>query len=199
MQETVRAKISRAYLGKFGVIALACFGIALWFVYDGAIAYPAQRERALKYIELESEDRLDEWENMARERGWPVEPPGEPKEELDFFVQFVMAGIVLLPGLICSALFLLHLGRWIELEEGRIRTSSGKSFELGEIVRLDKKKWREKGIARITYQNGRRTSRVVLDDWKYDTEPTKEILRAIESQIPVDRIVGGAPEPVAAE
>jgi len=194
---TVRAKISTTYLGKFGVTALLCFGIALWFLYDGAIAYPSQRERALKYLELQESDRLDEWSEVARERGWPLEDPGEPKEEYDSFVQYAMAVVLLLPGLICSAMFLRHRGRWIELDQCEIRTSSRSTFEVRDIVRVDKKKWRSKGIVSIVYQSGHRRRRVILDDWKYETEPTEAILRAIEPQIPVDRIVGGAPEPDA--
>ena len=175
------------------------FGIALWFLVDGTITYPRQRERALAYHELKEEDRLGEWEEIAGRRGWPTEDPGEPKEQFEIYVQLVIAALVAVPGLWFALQFLRTRGRWIELHETGLRTSGGRQLEFGQIISLDKKKWKTKGIAKIRYRQNGRKRRLVLDDWIYDAEPTKAILCEVESHLDVDQIVGGAPEPLPLE
>ena len=186
------AKISKRYLQWLGMVAVFCLGIALWFLFDGAITYPKQRVRAYKYEELKKADRLDEWETIAADRGWPSKDPGEPKDSV---AQFVLAALVGSPGLWCLCSLLRFRRRWIELNETGLRTSWGRQLEFGQIITLNKKKWKSKGIARIRYQRGGRRKRLVLDDWKYNSDETRAILREIEARIDVQQIVGGAPEP----
>jgi hypothetical protein len=199
----VRANIDRRFLWRLGLTASAFLGIALWFLYDGAITYPRQRERALayqglklKYQGLKEEDRLSEWQKIARQRGWPTEDPGKPKGVGDIYFQLVIAALVGLPGLLFSFCFIRARGRWIEVNETGLRTSWGRQLEFGQIVSLGKKKWKSKGIARINYRQNGRKQRLLLDDWKYDAEPTRAILREVESRLDVSQIVGGAPEPL---
>ena len=77
-----RAKITGTYLGRTALMAVICLGASLWFLYDGVVTYPRQNEQGHKYEELKEERRTDEWEDFARERGWPIENPGEPKHEI---------------------------------------------------------------------------------------------------------------------
>jgi len=191
----VTAKISASYLWRLGLIALFCLGFALWFLYDGAITYPGQRERALKYQELKEEGRLAEWKEIAAQHGWPLEHPGEPKHEAEIYSQLAFAALMALPGLLFAFLVFRTWGRWIELNETGLRTSWGRRLEFGQITKLDKKKWKSKGIARIRYQQNGRNRQLVLDDCKYEVDPTKAILREVESRLDADQIVGGLPEP----
>jgi len=191
----VRANIDGQFLWRSALIPLFLLGFALWFLYDGTITYPKQRERALVYQELEEEDRIDEWKEIAKKNGWPTKDPGKPKGDLDIKFQLVLAAVAAVPGLITLFFFLRARGRWIEANETGIRTSWGRQLEFGDIVSLNKKKWKSKGIAKITYGRNGRKSRVVLDDWKYEAEPTRAILREIESHLDLSQIVGGPPEP----
>ena len=190
----MKANIDKRFLWRLGLIASVLLAMALWFLYDGAIAYPRQRERALQYQELEEQDRLNEWKEIARERGWPTENPGKPKDEVDSHVQFVMALLVALPGLLFSFLFFRARGRWIEADATGLRTSWGQQVEFGQIVALDEKKWKSKGIAKVHYRRDGRKCRLILDEWKYHVEPIRAILREIESGLDASQIVGGAPE-----
>lgn len=52
MAEVIRANISRPYLLRLALVSLFSFGLAFWCIYDGWVTYPAQRIRAIKYIEL---------------------------------------------------------------------------------------------------------------------------------------------------
>ena len=193
----VIAKITGKYLAKTGLLALFCIGTALWFLYDGVITYPRQRERALQYQALETEDRASEWEEVARQRGWPTENPGRPKMEAEILVQRVIAAVAAIAAIPFAFFFFRMWGRWIESNESGLRTSWGQQVEFSQITSLDKRKWKSKGIAKIKYDQGGRRRRLVLDDWIYETDPTTAILRAVESNIEVAHIHGGVPEPSA--
>lgn len=190
-----RASVSRGYLWRLGLIALVCFAMAGWFLFDGAVTYPRQRQRALKYQELEEKGALDEWFTVAKERGWPVDNPGEPKTDFDIYTQFVIAGLLVIPGLIYLIRFLLYRGRWVEADDAGLRTSDGRQLEFGHILVLGKRKWKSKGIARIFYEKDGRRGKLVLDDWKYEAHPTRDILFAVESHLDDEQIIGGPPEP----
>lgn len=215
----VRAKASPGYLWRMGLIAVACFGMALWFAYDGAIGYPAQRERALRYEEFkygaseeeegkkdshaneekESRKQLEgwrpKWEAFAIKQGWPVKNPGDPIPEYKYKVQFAMAGLAAPVGLVMLGVFLRWRRRWIEAGKTGLLTSRKQQFEFGQIVALDKKRWATKGIAVVTYEENGRKRRVVLDDFKYERKPSELILRQIEANIAPEKILGGPPEP----
>jgi len=193
---SVKANIDAKFLSRLGLTGLALIAFALWFLYDGAVTYPRQRERALVYQQLKEEKRLSEWTEIAKQRGWPTEDPGEPKQEVDFWVQYVIAGILAVPGLCFLFRYFRARGRWIEADQTGLRTSWGQQLDFGQIVSLDKKKWKSKGIAGVNYQQNGRKRRLVLDDWKFDADPTKAILLAVEARIDVGQIVGGPPEPL---
>ncbi len=65
---------------------------------------------------------------------------------------------------------------------------------LDQAVQLEKRQWRNKGIAKLRYHDGGRTRTFVVDDFKFKREPTDAILVEIEKQIGVDKITGGPPE-----
>lgn len=195
----ITAKSSKNFLFRMALLTIFLNGGALWFLYDGIVTYPNQRERALKCLEFK-EKNPDQWKNewkaYATEQGWSNEDPGEPKEEIEFIFQYVMAGIVAPFGILFLVIFIRASRRWIELNETGIRTSWGRELEFRQIVALNKKQWQKKGIAKIFYDDNGRKRRVVLDDCKYDVEPTKAILIEIESRIGYDKITGGPPEDV---
>ena len=190
----VRATTDNRFYLRFLVIGVVAIGFALWSAYDGAIAYPAQRERALKYQELEKEDRVKEWPEVARAQGWPTDTPGTPKTDADFLVQYIMAAIAGTIGLWLLIVVLRSRGRWIEGSETGISSSWGRSFDFDSVESLDKKRW-NKGIAKVKYREGKRKKQFVIDNYKFKRQETDTILRALESKIGADKIVGGEPEP----
>jgi len=192
---TIRAKISVRYLLRAGIIAVVCIGFFFWCLYDAKVKYPNQMERAKKFEKLKAEERLGEWDALADERGWSRENPGKPKTEGDIWSQYIFAAISGPVGLLFLFFFLRARGSWMEASDTGINTSWGEQFEHGQITMLDKKNWKKKGIAKVTYQQDARTRRLTLDDCKYDFEETEKILRQMEANIPVEQIVNGSPEP----
>jgi hypothetical protein len=196
----VRANIARGFLLRLGIVALVATGFALWALYDGTIGYPQQRERALVFQELSGEDEMmDEeeqlkWDAVAADNGWPLDDPGPPKTKYDFAMQYCMAAMAAPFGLLFLYFFLRNWGRWIEATETGLSTSWKQSLEYDDVISLDKKHWKKKGIARIQYEQDGRQRRLVLDDFKYEFEPTKEILMAVEAHLDADQILDGFAE-----
>lgn len=186
-------------------MAIAAFGFGLYCVYDGAIAYPNQAERANKYLEFKeaaefggSGDWRAEWREYARAQGWPTGNPGEPKTPDDFKVQFAMAGLCAVVGLALLAKVLVSLGRWIESDGTAIKTSWGQTVPYDKVTAVNKKDWPKKGIARIRYQDNGRQRKFVLDNFKFVREQTDKIMRELEDHISHGIITGAPPEAAVA-
>ena len=192
----IRAERDPRFYLRFVIIGWAAIGFALWSLYDGAIKYPRQRERGLLFEKLMEEGKGEQWDEEATARGWPIDFPGEPKSEADITMQYAMAALA---GTI-GALVLLGVwrsrGRWIEAGETGITSSWGQSFNYDQVLALDKRQWRNKGIARVKYDDGTRKRRFVIDDYKFKRKETDDILYELEGRIGPDKIMGGPPEPL---
>ena len=196
----VRADRDPKYYRRFLLIGSIALGFALWSLYDGAVKYPHQRERALEFDRLMEEGRGNDWDAIAAERGWSPEAPGEPKSETDITMQYAMAALAGTIGLLVLLGVWRSRGRWIEGGSEGITSSWGQSFDYDRVVSLDKKQWQSKGIAKVTYEDAKgRRRRFVIDDYKFERDATDKILFDLETRIGPDRITGGPPEPLPEE
>ncbi len=205
----LRTDINPRYLMRMGLVGLFCIGMALYCFYDGKVAYPAQRERSLAYLdfqeknpELGQKDLFGKWKEFAAEKGWDpgiagkeFTPYGEPKKEFHFNQQLIMGGFIGLVGLFFFSKFLLNRGRWIEADDEGIRSSEKRELKYDQITALNKKKWQSKGIAKVLYEVDGRKKTIVLDDCNYQRDTTNAILRHVEAAIGHDKITNGKPEP----
>ncbi|MCA9238964.1 MAG: hypothetical protein KDA37_02140, partial [Planctomycetales bacterium] len=176
---------------------LGAMGACLWFLYDGAVGYPKKAEIWKAFEELDEETRGEEWPKIAEEHGWPELAPNEHdynKSPEDIFFQFLMAVPAGLASLWFFLLVVLARGSWIEANDAGVTSSWGKGFKWDHVTRLDKKKWRSKGIARVYSEGEGGKKTFVIDDFKFKREPTGQILRALEDRIPREMIVNGPSE-----
>jgi hypothetical protein len=90
-------------------------------------------------------------------------------------------------------------GRWIEADETGLTSSWGQRFDYDQVLAVEKRIWRSKGIAKIKYEDGKRKRRFVLDNYKFKRRETDAILYELEGRIGPDKIVGGPPEPLREE
>ena len=190
---TDRANIAAGYRWRMLFVSMFCFGFALWCAYDGAIAYPAKRDRWEMYVELKIDGREHEWEELARENGWPIKEPNrhdDAKDEGDFLTQFSMGGVIATIGIPFMFIFVSTRGRWIEMDDDGLSTSWGERCAFDDIMTFDKTKWYKKGIAYVHYEKDGRKGRITLDDCKYDREPTEIFVRDIELEIDPEQIIG---------
>ena len=87
----------------------------------------------------------------------------------------------------------------MEASETGIHTSWGQAMQFDQITLLNKRKWNDKGIAKVQYESEGSKRKLILDDCKFDRDPTEEMLRLIESHISLDQFVNGDPEPLPGE
>ena len=94
------------------------------------------------------------------------------------------------------SIVLRNRNRWIEASPSGITSSWGQRFDWADVLEVDKRLWKKKGIAKVYYQDGDRRRRFVIDDFKFHREPTGKILSALEARIDPAKITGGLPEGV---
>lgn len=195
---TIRALRDGRFYLRFLIIGLAAFGFAGWALYDGFIGYPHAQERALVFEKLIEEKRGDEWDAEATKRGWSTTPPAASKPEEEFEVdvkmQFWMAGLAAIVGFFPLLSVFRSRGRWIEFSKNTLTSSWGQTVNMDQVTGLEKRQWRNKGIAKLRYNDNGRTKTFVIDDFKFKREPTDKILAEIEKHISHDMITGGPPE-----
>lgn len=203
---TIRADVSRGYLMRLGLVGLFCAFGGAWFLYDGLVGYPAWREQGFAYQEfmeenadLEELERENKWKEIAREKGWRERPLDEEKN-IPISVeaineQFYYSGAAGLAGIGFLSRFAFMFRRWIECDENHLRDKSGRETTYANITELNKKKWQNKGIAFVSYKTDAGTDRIRIDDFYFQRDPTRQILRKVEANIDPALITNGKPEP----
>ncbi|RMF40197.1 MAG: hypothetical protein D6753_12175 [Planctomycetota bacterium] len=194
-----RIDFQTSYLMRYAIMAAVGILFSLWFLYDGLIGYPRHLPAARAYDELrdlDTEQRLTRWEEIAQQNGWPRRPPEKTAEEIesDIVGQYFWATLFAILGIPALYLLIVNRGRWIEETEQGLRTSWGQEVPFDKVKRLDKRRWAKKGIAKAYYDSPSGEQVFVFDDFKYDREKTDALLRRLESVLSPDQIVGGPPE-----
>jgi len=195
----IRSENDPRFSRRFLFMGIAAIGFAIYCLVDGAIRYPHRQERAIAFEKLFAEDRADQWEAYATEQGWSTAIPEQSKTEEEYktsiMTQYSMAIVSGVVGLWLLSIPLRARGRWIESSDTGITSSWGQSFNFSDVVNLEKRQWRGKGIAKVTYTDGDGKRRFVIDDYKFDRYKTDAILYDLEQRIDPELITGGAPEP----
>lgn len=201
-----RADFTPSYFRRYLWVTLACIAFSLWCCKDAFITYPKKGEISAAYEALQKEFEETErpltelpgaWEKVAEPKGWSTIQPGKSTEDIraDIGKQFfmmVLCGVVAVPAFIKWA---RGQGTWVEGDEELIRNSGGQELKIGEITKIDKRKWEEKGIAYIHYlDDGKRKKKFVMDDFKFDRDAMGQIMRHAEAGLKPDQITGGPSE-----
>ena len=204
---TLRADISRGYLMRLGLVGLFCFLGGLYFFYDGMYGYPAKRERGIAFLKFEEDnvgmdelERYEAWKEYAAERGWPQDNPLNPETKkpvslIDINEQFYYGGGACLIGLGFLSRFAYMFHRWVECDDSILRDKAGHETSYANITELNKKKWQSKGIAFVKYKSEKGPQQIRLDDFYFERDPTRQILRKVEANIDPALITNGKPEP----
>ena len=209
---TIRANFTNSFLIRYAFIAVVCLGFMFWCLYDGLIGYPKLMEPALAFQAIQERepkpsdsDAKREFLDLAKENDWKMDAKKFEKIsdishlEADIFQQFSMAAVSVAIGLPFLILLVRGRGSWMEASETGIHTSWGQAMQFDQITLLNKRKWKDKGIAKVQYESEGSKRKLILDDCKFDRDPTEEMLRLIESHISLDQFVNGDPEPLPGE
>ncbi len=188
----IRAEVHQPYFRKFLFVFLGASAFAAYCLYDGLVGYPKKLTIAEAYESLPEEGRREAWKELAVEKGWPPRTPQKPAKDIQAgigqqFFMFAACGLVAIPAVLK---WMSGQGTWIEGDETLIRHSNGQEVPIGSITKIDKKKWEEKGIAKIHYDVEGKSSKFVMDDFKYDRASMAELMKLAEANLTQEQVLG---------
>lgn len=176
----MRASLSKTWFRRQILITLFCFGVGLWFFYDGRFGFPQKNERFLAHKEFENQNRSD-WEQYAKSRGWPKRPPERLYKKVDIVVQYAFGVALTIGGIAALGLLIVSKNRTVSSDAEAYYAENGQRVAFDAIRSIDKSKWDSKGIAVLIYQDGRREAKAVIDDYKF--EGAEQILLQAEAAL----------------
>ena len=180
-----KATIRDAYRWRLGIIALGLLGFAAYCFYDGYIAYPHYKEQWDTYQTVKAdypETYTEEWKRVAADRGWSAKRPSKTSD-WDITTQYLMGAGSLLVGVPFLFGFLRTYTRWVASDEAGLRASGSKVAPWDSITRLDSTRWKTKGIAFVHYDRDGKEGRILLDDWKFERDPTVQIYDEVREHL----------------
>jgi hypothetical protein len=68
-------------------------------------------------------------------------------------------------------------------DEEAVYTPRGTRVPFSAVTGIGKKRWESKGIAVVRYTIEGRKGEFIVDDYKFDTEPSRKILEQIEQKL----------------
>lgn len=183
-----KASISSSYRWRLGVVALFCLAFSAWFFYDAVVKYPKQIADYAEYERLKTDhpqDYMQRWDEYARAHG--LEPTSAPvtRQSKDIPAQYILGALTGVVGLAFLVSYVRSGGRWIAADDQGLHTSWGQHAPWGSLTSIDKARWKTKGIAVVHYKDPAAGSerKLTLDDWKYDRDPTTELVAQVDAQL----------------
>ncbi len=164
-------------------ISVFLFAVAGWFLWDGKVNWPRSNERWLAQDELQKSGRDAEWPALAASRGWTTEKPHKLYKSADLSMQFACSGLCTVLGVIALAYWLAQKGRMLKSDADAVYSPTGTRVPFSAITGLGKRKWEDKGLATVLYDIEGRKGKFVLDDYKFDRDPTHQIVTEIEEKL----------------
>ena len=173
------ARISTEWRRRMLFMLFMIFGIAAWFLYDGYILWPDEAQRHDEYLEIkdmliDAGDAVDgkstsvrlAWERHAREMDYRRNIPKE-RTDGDIKEQRVIGWIMMVGALLYGVWIAWNHTRQVRVEGEIVIGASGQRVELDSITAIDRKKWKNKGIAHGIYEEDGKQRRLCLDEHKF--------------------------------
>ena len=175
----VVARISKEWRRRMLFMFFMIFGVAAWFLYDGYILWPDEAQRHVEYLEIkdtliETGDAVDEestsvrlaWERHAREMDYRRNIPKERTDD-DIREQRVIGWAMIIGALLYGVWIAWNHTRQVSAEGVIVIGASGERVDINSITAIDRKKWKDKGIAYGIYEEGGKQRRLCLDEHKF--------------------------------
>jgi len=193
----MHARISREWRRRMLFLWAMIFGIALWFLWDGYVAWPAEADRYAAYRELFGEEVpaggdeespgpevLREWREWTAEQGYPESLPKE-RTAADLREQRLIGGTLFVLAVLFAAWIAWSHTRSLRAEGETLIAPSGRRVPVDQVFAVDRRKWDSKGIAYARYEEDGRRRKLALDDHKY--AGAEAILLEVERRLQVRR------------
>jgi hypothetical protein len=123
------------------------------------------------------------WEELAKSKGWGKEPPHRFYEPGDIYFQYGAGALCSVIGLGTLIYWLTQINRRVKMDDEAVTAACGKRIPFDAIIGVGKKLWDKKGIAKVRYMLAGKQGEFVVDDYKFDTKPSRQILEEIEKRL----------------
>ena len=177
------ARVSPIWKKQKLFVALFMIAIGGWFFWDGLIGYPRSNEHFLAHQQLEKEGRSGEWAAYAKERGWDTKVAEHYMGRDKIIGQYVFGTLAAVAGALVLLYWATQKGRVLKTDDEAVYTPAGTRVPFGAVTGIGKKKWDSKGLATVRYELGGKKGKFIIDDYKFDAEPTRAILSEIETRL----------------
>jgi hypothetical protein len=183
----VDAGISKEWRRRMLFMFFMIFIIGAWFLSDGYVYWPKEGERHAEFVKIEQgllesgEIEVQEqkshggevdlalrlaWERHAKDAGYKRDIPKERTPEA-IREQRVIGWVMLLGSLVFAAWVAWNHTLRVRAEGEVVIGTSGQRVELDAITKIDRKKWKTKGIAYAIYESEGKQRRLTLDEHKF--------------------------------
>ena len=128
------------------------------------------------------------WLEYTGKEGLSSNPPEQPYDAAKIHEQWVVFWICVILTVVAVFIFLRTMSRRIEGDEEGVRSPKGKKIPYAAMKRLDLRKWSNKGLAFIDYEDGSKRGRIRLDGLTYGgfnqahDEPAERLMKLIRSK-----------------
>lgn len=110
---------------------------------------------------------LQLWREFTKSKGWDSEPVDHAYDEGSIREQFIAAGVTGVLILITLFFLIRTLRRSIKVDQKALYSQNGKTVLYTDMVRIDKRKWDNKGMALIYYMQDGEEKKVKIDGMVY--------------------------------
>ncbi len=166
-QDPILCRTTPWYIRRMGLMFLMLAAFAGWFSYDFKVGYPAKAAIHAEYEKVKAQPGGEEaWLTLAEEKKWPKAPDPYPPDKIATQGQFAAGmGIAALAVLIT---FLLGRGKTLQADATGFTAANGARVPFAGVFRVDKRKWKHKGLATIFYRDeAGAEKKAVIDDLKF--------------------------------
>jgi hypothetical protein len=177
------ARISHVWSMQKFLISIFFLLVGAWFFFDGAVKWPRSNVRWLAYEQHEKEGRMAEWPAYAAERGWVKKKPEKYYDASALAAQYIFGGLAVAVGGLLFTYWFTQRHRLLRTDGEAVTTPSGKRVPFTAVVGIGKKKWESKGLATVRYEENGCQRQFIVDDYKFETEPARQILAEIEEHL----------------
>ncbi len=153
---------------------------AAWFFYDYKWAWPKALKVYEESVRVKAEpDGTNKWREIAKKNGWDESPKEMTPDKIG--QQLWFAGSLGLVSAVTLVSFLIGRNRTLRADAEAFYTPTGRRVPFASAFKIDKRKWKHKGLATVYYKDESGATRsAVLDDLGFGG--TDRILDRLMSQ-----------------
>lgn len=135
--------------------------------FDVTAAWPEELVNGFSELKRGSNGPQKVWEAYSGSRGWGVDVPDHPHDQADLNVQYGMCIGCAILALVVVFILLRILSRNMTVTTDAYFAPGGAEVPFTSMRRIDARKWDNKGVAHITYEEGGESKKAKVDGFLY--------------------------------